>query len=317
MPRPSPSRSPSPSSPVGGVPSPRTPVARKPDAARTTARSAPARHQKTLGFRVWRVHGAGRMALPHTHPDVEINFLFDDGAVTYFHSGTVATIPANRFAVLWAGVPHQTVPPGIIGEGVWITLPLPWFLQWNLPGDFAHRLLSGQIILGQPATGERAQLERWVGDFDSGTPARRRVLLLELEARLYRLALEQPARHGRRHLPGADAAGSGQIERITQFMAEHYREPLAVPTIAEAVGLHPKYLMRVFKKHCRVSVWEYLTQLRISHAQRLLITSDLKVLDIAMESGFSSAAPFYAAFAARSRGLKPLDYRRRHRPTAA
>lgn len=263
------------------------------------------------------MHGAGRMALPHTHPDVEINFLFDGGRVAYFHGGAVETIPAHHFAVLWAGVPHQTVPPGIVGEGVWITLPLAWFLQWNLPGDFAPRLLSGCIVLGQPVPGERAQLERWVADFESGAPARRRVLLLELEARLHRLALEQPARRGRPRLPATDAAGSGQIERITRFMAEHYREPLAVPTIADAIGLHPKYLMRVFKKHCRVSVWDYLTQLRISHAQRLLITTDLKVLDVAMESGFASVAPFYAAFAARSRGLKPLDYRRRHRSAIA
>mgnify|MGYP003481703524 CR=1 FL=1 len=38
------------------------------------------------------------------------------------------------------------------------------------------------------------------------------------------------------------------------------------------------------------------------------------VLDVAMESGFSSVAPFYAAFAAHTRGLRPLDYRRQHQP---
>jgi len=63
-------------------------------------------------------------------------------------------------------------------------------------------------------------------------------------------------------------------------------------------------------------VWEYLTRLRVSHAQRLLITTDLKVLDIAMESGFASVAPFYAAFAAHTPGLRPLDYRRQHQPAA-
>lgn len=285
---------------------------------RATASAAAALHQKTLGFRVWRMRGGGGgMDLPHTHPDVEINFLFDGGRVGYLHGGATHTIGANHFAVLWAGVPHQTLAPGIVGGGVWITLPLAWFLQWNLPGDLAQRLLSGHIVQGEPAAGERAQLERWVDDYDSGSPARRRVLLLELEARLHRLALEQPARRGRSRAPASGPEGSGQIERITRFIAEHYREPLAVQHIADAVGLNPKYLMRVFKKHCRLSVWEYLTQLRISHAQRLLITTDLKVLDVAMESGFSSVAPFYAAFAARSRGVRPLDYRRRHRPAAA
>jgi AraC-like DNA-binding protein len=40
------------------------------------------------------------------------------------------------------------------------------------------------------------------------------------------------------------------------------------------------------------------------------------VLDVAMESGFSSVAPFYAAFAAHTTGLRPLDYRRQHRPAS-
>jgi transcriptional regulator GlxA family with amidase domain len=71
--------------------------------------------------------------------------------------------------------------------------------------------------------------------------------------------------------------------------------------------------MRVFRKQCGASVWEYLTRLRVAHAQRLLITTNLKVLDVAMESGFGSVAPFYAAFAAHTQGLRPLDYRRRHR----
>ena len=106
------------------------------------------------------------------------------------------------------------------------------------------------------------------------------------------------------------------MARITHFIAGHYREPLAVQDIAASAGLHPKYLMRVFKKACGVSVWEYLTRLRVSHAQRLLLTTDLRVLDVAMESGFASVGPFYAAFATHSRGIRPLAYRRQHRLSA-
>lgn len=275
-----------------------------------------ARHEKPLGFRVWRMRPAQAMAAPHTHPDIEINFLFAGASVRYLHGGTTHTLTGERLAVLWGGVPHQALAPGITGEGVWLTVPLAWFLQWRLPHDLPHRLLTGTIAQSVPLAGERAMFERWVEDFASGEPARRRVLLLELEARLHRLALEQPARRSRPRAVRSAEAGRDQIERITHFLAAHYREPLAVQTIADAVGLHPKYLMRVFKQQCRLGVWEYLTRLRLSHAQRLLITTDLKVLDVAMESGFSSVAPFYAAFAPHSRGLSPLAYRRQHRTAA-
>ncbi len=271
------------------------------------------RHQPSLGFRVWRVN-TGVMSEPHTHPDVEVNFLLS-GSFSYLHGGTVVTIEAGRFTVMWGGVPHQTIAPGILDAGIWITLPLGWVLQWRLPRELTERLLRGEIIAGPPDPADRPQLERWLTDSESGDPARLRVLQLEMEARFHRLALGMPATQSSASRPAGDA-GAGQIARVTRFIAQHYREPLTVQAIADDAKLHPKYLMRVFKKQCGASVWEYLTRLRVSHAQRLLITTDLKVLDVAMESGFSSVAPFYAAFAAHTPGLRPLDYRRQHQPAA-
>lgn len=271
------------------------------------------RHEPAHGFRIWRMSGGGSMDAPHTHPDIEVNFLFA-GGFSYLHGGAVVPVEAGRFTVLWGGVPHQTITPGLVGAGIWITLPLAWFLQWRLPNGMHDRLLSGEIVAAPTDPAERALLERWLADANSGDANRRRVMLLEIEARFYRLALGMPRRPGR---SSAGEGGTGQIARITHFIARHYREPLTVQAIATHAGLHPKYLMRVFKKQCGMTIWEYLTRLRVSHAQRLLITSDMKVLDVAMESGFSSVGPFYSAFAAHSRDIRPLAYRRSHRTTSA
>jgi len=267
-------------------------------------------HEDELGFRIWRQHNSGMMARPHTHPDIEVNYLFD-GGFSYLHGGTVTPIEAGRFTVLWGGVPHQTIAPGIVGEGIWITLPLAWFLQWSLPHGMADRLLEGEIIAAAPDPTDYLQLSRWLDDAASGSPERQRPLILEMEARFHRLALGVTAKQAASRL-NRTHSGSGQIAGTTRFIARHYRESISVQDIADGIGLHPKYLMRIFKKQIGASVWEYLTRLRLSHAQRLLITTDMKVLDVAMESGFSSAAPFYAAFATHSRGLRPLEYRRHH-----
>lgn len=272
---------------------------------------AETQHEQELGFRIWRESHTGVMSRPHTHPDIEVNFLFD-GGFAYLHGGTVVPIQVGRFTVLWGGIPHQTIAPGIVGTGIWITLPLAWFLQWRLPGNLAERLMGGEVVTARPDPGDHILLTRWLGDAASRDPAQRRAMLLEMEARFHRLALATPPTPRRREPNPTE--GVAQLANVTRFIARHYRDPLTVRKIADEVGLHPKYLMRVFKKQCGTSVWEYLTRLRVSHAQRLLVTTDLKVLDIAMESGFSSVAPFYAAFAAHTRGRRPLDYRRQHRP---
>ncbi len=270
------------------------------------------RHEPAHGFRIWRMTGGQSMEVPHTHPDIEVNFLFD-GGFAYLHGGAVSPIEAGRFSVLWGGVPHQTLAPGIVGNGIWVTLPLAWFLQWRLPNGLPDRLLAGAIVAAPPDPADSALLKHWLADAASGDADRRRVMQLEIEARFHRLALGMPRRLGH---SSAGEGGTALIARITHFIAQHYREPLTVQAIATDAGLHPKYLMRVFKKQCGMTVWEYLTRLRVSHAQRLLIMSDLKVLDVAMESGFSSVAPFYAAFAAHTRDLRPLAYRRHHRPVS-
>jgi AraC-like DNA-binding protein len=86
-----------------------------------------------------------------------------------------------------------------------------------------------------------------------------------------------------------------------------------VSRIGREVGLHPNYAMSLFRRTFGATLLEYLTQLRISHAQRLLATTDDKVLDVALSSGFGSLSRFNDAFVRRC-GLSPSAYRRQLRP---
>lgn len=73
-------------------------------------------------------------------------------------------------------------------------------------------------------------------------------------------------------------------------------EPLQLGQIAQAVDLHLGYATDLFRKTIGITIMDYLTQHRIAHAQRLLATTNQRVLDIAMEVGFTSASRFYATF---------------------
>lgn len=252
------------------------------------------------------------MPVAHTHSDVEVNFLLS-GKFSYVHGGTIATVEPLHFTVFWGGIPHWICSQETGQLGIWITLPLAWLLEWQLPRNLPARLFAGEVLSSRPVKTDAVLLERWLADFQSGSADRRRAMMLEMQARFHRLALSKPATPiramGKKISP---QTGLTQMERITDYVASHYQEPLAVDEIAAKVGLHGKYLMRLFKRHSGMSVGEYVARMRISHAQRLLLTTDMKIVDIALESGFASIGPFYRAFAAYSPGVKrPLDYRRR------
>jgi transcriptional regulator GlxA family with amidase domain len=63
--------------------------------------------------------------------------------------------------------------------------------------------------------------------------------------------------------------------------------------------------------YTHTGILDYLTQYRVAHAQRLLVTTDLPVLEIALACGFNSLSRFYAAFK-KICGRSPRTYRQEH-----
>lgn len=133
------------------------------------------------------------------------------------------------------------------------------------------------------------------------------IVLLEAQTRIRRLALAATPAQASTGTRGLVADG-GKAARMARFVAESYRRPLRVADIAAAVGLHPTYAMAVFRRAYGISLGEYLVQYRLTHAQRLLATTDMPILDLALDAGFGAASRFYAAFK-RVHAQSPRAYR--------
>lgn len=70
--------------------------------------------------------------------------------------------------------------------------------------------------------------------------------------------------------------------------------------------------MALFQQTFGTTLLKYVTQLRLSTAQRLLVSTDELILTIALRSAFTSLSRFNEAFR-KSFGCTPREYRRRHR----
>jgi AraC family transcriptional regulator, melibiose operon regulatory protein len=259
---------------------------------------------------------AAPMRRPDRHNEIELNLL-ERGSLTYLLGGERVTLREQRLGVFWAAIPHQIIGSERRPEYYVVTIPLTWFLQCRLPLKLTDALLHGQF-LSDPDTSRfalNAQLcHRWEQDLDGRPHAPPAAALLELHACLLRLADALPdapvSRRQKRALVGQGAVGAP--ERMAAWIARHYQEPLAIEDVARAVQLHPNYAMNLFKQTFHLTLLEYLTRYRISHAQRLLATTDQKIIVVANEAGFASLSRFYEAFQ-RLCGCSPGRYRREHR----
>lgn len=245
----------------------------------------------------------------HHHHEVELNFLFR-GAVTYLHRGALRRLEAGRLTAFWGSTPHSLVEVEPGSEMAWITVPLAWVWGWGLPGEFVRSLMEGEWLIAPPGTQDRFPVRAWAAELSVRNEATRKRLLLELQACCLWLAERMEITLP---VPRPPLRGSVQhVERMARCMAERFAEPLAVAEIARAAGLHPNYAMPLFRRHCGVTIRDYLLQHRLTRAQQLLATTDDKIIDVALASGFGSQSAFYEAFTRILREA-PQRYRRRLR----
>ena len=257
---------------------------------------------------------AGRALMPrrHRHNAAEVNYVVR-GSVTYLKGGQLCRVPTARLTLFWGSIPHQVVALGKGTRFYALHIPLALFLATGLPEAFVERILRGDSAVEPDATRGETDL-RLISDWHAALTQRddryRQVVLLELRARLLRLAFalaEDSAwkSEALRHPVGEDL---DRVEQMAGFVARNYTGPITVLDVAREVGLHPKYATQLFHRRCGVSLKQYITLNRVCHAQMLLVTTDIGTLEIAMHSGFGSASRFYAAFSAAC-GESPLKYR--------
>lgn len=96
------------------------------------------------------------------------------------------------------------------------------------------------------------------------------------------------------------------------YIEEHYRENLSLEVLAGIVHRNPYYFSSFFKKNAGENFKDYVNKVRISHGVSLLMSTDLKTYEIAMETGFRDARAFTEAFS-RVYGETPNSYKKRVR----
>lgn len=97
------------------------------------------------------------------------------------------------------------------------------------------------------------------------------------------------------------------------YLHNHYAEPITLTSLATHLHLTPSYLSTYFKTNVGRSFKDYLIELRLRHACRLLVNTSLSVTDICFNCGFSSYAHFMRTFRAHY-NTSPLQFRRQHQP---
>jgi len=98
------------------------------------------------------------------------------------------------------------------------------------------------------------------------------------------------------------------VEKIKKFINNNFIEATR-ESVASKFFINPSYLSQIFKQSTGCSFTDYLTAVRMERAKKILVSSDMKVKNIAETLGYNSSQYFAKVFE-KYVGSTPLDYRK-------
>lgn len=99
------------------------------------------------------------------------------------------------------------------------------------------------------------------------------------------------------------------IVEAKRFIQDNYMNNIGLNEVAEHLNLSPKYFSNFFKKNTGINFSDYITQIRMSMAKKLLKETNYKVYEIASLVGYENAFYFSKIFKMNF-GLTPKEFLR-------
>ena len=101
---------------------------------------------------------------------------------------------------------------------------------------------------------------------------------------------------------------SDSIEKCLKIIGEKYDKNITLDEITKEVAVSKNYFCYLFKKEMGMSLWSYLTQVRLDKAKELLKNTDMKTYEIAFKVGYDNPSYFSKIFK-KIENMTPNEYR--------
>ncbi|MFD2574164.1 AraC family transcriptional regulator [Spirosoma soli] len=93
-----------------------------------------------------------------------------------------------------------------------------------------------------------------------------------------------------------DGAAYRRMQQVHDYVLEHFPDDLSLDTVADLAGMTPPAFCRYFKARANKTFSEFVSEVRIGHACKLLMGGKLNITQISLESGFRTLSNFNRQF---------------------
>lgn len=253
----------------------------------------------------------------HFHPEYELT-LITEGYGKRFIGDHVEPFAAGDLVFIGSGVPHVWINDSKFHE------PDTTLNVGALVVQFSAALLNTEMLSMHEFTNIRRLLQKSARGIKILLPARDEVAN-RLEAmhntqgiRRFSILMETLdyiEHKNNYHLLSATANSypstpdtNEKLQRVTRYLVNNYHRPLSLEEIAKEANMNVSAFCRFFKTHTRKTFSQYLNDLRVGYACKLLQDENLSISQICYECGFNNLSYFNRQFKRVTRQT-PREYR--------
>ncbi len=260
---------------------------------------------------VTRIHRTPHFEVPwHQHIEYEL-ILFLEGAGLSFIGNSVDEFETGDIFFIGSNVPHTFQKSGDLvtsavviqfQENFWGTamLEIPESKRIN---SLLHNSKHGLKITGKT----KIKLNSIIKALQESKGFWRIVKLCECLAILAETEDYKPV--STQEIKVMNHSDKERIERIVQFTMDNFKDAIRLETIASIACMSPHAFCSYFKKRTRKTYVDFLNEIRIGYACKLLLTTEMNILTVCFDSGFNNVANFNRQFL-KVKQQKPSVYRR-------
>jgi AraC-like DNA-binding protein len=95
---------------------------------------------------------------------------------------------------------------------------------------------------------------------------------------------------------------------VREYIDQHYKEEIRLAQLADIAGMTPVSFSRFFKVRTGRSLTDYIIDIRLGYAARLLVDSTMSIAEICYDCGFNNLSNFNRIFKKKKR-CAPKEFR--------
>lgn len=257
----------------------------------------------------------------HYHPELELHYVIKGEGVRFI-GDNISNFSPDEMILVGENLPHtwrckeeyfQNNPnlhveamvmhflPDCLGKHL-INLPEAYLLP-----KLFEKAKSGMVITGTT----KDQLAALMKSALDASNLDRILILLSILKLLAETDEYAAVVNGKNTFYQSNESETLRINKIYNYTLTNYKNDITLQEIASLSNLSVTSFCRYFKLMTKKTYYDFLIEIRVSHACRFLIENKLPTEMICFDCGFNNVSNFYRHFKKVS-GMTPLDYKRKY-----